>query len=223
MTPYYQDDLVTIYHGDSRDLAPEIDAPVVLTDPPYGIDKAEWDGEFQLPLLPRRVEALGLMPGVWNLLRCPEMLGPLVYRWTLSARLINGMTNGAVGFGNFIPCVLYSAPGLSLWQQDGDAREFVVGREPKPKHPSPKPLNVTTWFLSRLPEGTVLDPFMGSGTTLLAAKVLGRRAVGIEINEEYCEEAAERLAQETLGLFFSPPSDEISGVQAALPLADDAA
>ena len=200
MTPYYSDDLVTIYHGDSRDLTTEIDAEVVLTDPPYGIDKAEWDAEFVLPLLPRGVLAMGIMPGPWNLLRCPEMLGPLVYRWTLSARLVNGMTNGAVGFGNWIPCLLYSIPGVSLWQQDGDAKEFVVGRDPKPDHPSPKPLNVTTWFLSRLPAGTVIDPFMGSGTTLLAAKSLGRKAIGIEIEERYCEIAAQRCSQEVLGL-----------------------
>jgi DNA modification methylase len=77
-----------------------------------------------------------------------------------------------------------------------DARSFVVGLEPKPEHPSPKPLNVMRWILGCLPGETVLDPFMGSGTTLRAAKDLGRRAIGIEIEERYCEIAAKRLAQE---------------------------
>ena len=69
-----------------------------------------------------------------------------------------------------------------------------------PDHPTPKPLNVIRWVVSRLPDGTVLDPFMGSGTTLVAAKSLGRRAIGIEIEERYCEIAANRCRQEVLGL-----------------------
>jgi DNA modification methylase len=69
-----------------------------------------------------------------------------------------------------------------------------------PNHPSPKPLRAMTWILSRLPSGSVIDPFMGSGTTLLAAKMAGREATGIEREERYCEIAAKRLAQEVLPL-----------------------
>ena len=66
-------------------------------------------------------------------------------------------------------------------------------------HPYEKPLEVMTWIVGMVPADlTVLDPFMGSGTTLRAAKDLGRKAIGIEINERYCEIAVERLRQAVL-------------------------
>jgi len=85
-------------------------------------------------------------------------------------------------------------------RQGPDSAAFNVGGEPKADHPSPKPLDVMCWFLNRLPgyrlpDRGVLDPFAGSGTTLLAARTLGRRSVGIEVSEQYCELVASRLSQ----------------------------
>lgn len=201
-TPYYEDASCVIYHGDCRELMRAgVAAPLVVTDPPYGVHKAAWDDSLPLDALELASfgsDAMAIMPGVWNIGAMPARLGAHHYRWTLSAYLKNGMTNGAVGFGNWIPCLLYSRDGTSLYKQDGDCKSFVIGTEDKPDHPSPKPYRVMTWILSRLPEGTVLDPFMGSGTTLVAAKQLGRKAIGIELEERYCELAVERLAQGVL-------------------------
>ena len=206
MTPYYDDGQITIFCADCRDVLPTLEAgsvDLVLTDPPYGVGKAEWDEVLPLWWIEdaaRIAPILGLMPGVANLLACPNEVGRLRYRWTLSAHLVNGMTRGALGFGNWIPLLVYAADGVKLHQNISDVGRVVVGRDTKPDHPSPKPYEVMRWFVSHLPSGAVLDPFMGSGTTLRAAKDLGRRAIGIEIEERYCEIAARRLAQSVLPL-----------------------
>ena len=85
----------------------------------------------------------------------------------------------------------------SRW--DGFIRE---GGEARNGHPTQKPLELIKWAIEQAPPEcmTILDPFMGSGTTLRAAKDLGRKCIGIEIEEKYCEIAAKRLAQEVLCL-----------------------
>jgi hypothetical protein len=97
---------------------------------------------------------------------------------------------------------VYAATRGCVHDAAADCRTFHI-RGTMPEHPSPKPLAVTEWFLDRLGGGSVLDPFMGSGTTLRAAKDLGRRAIGIEIEERYCEIAARRLEQSVLPLEVS--------------------
>ena len=204
MEPYYNSDGITIYNGNCMDLISDIKADSIMTDPPYGTQKAEWDSVWD-PLWMElvSVSAIGLMCGICNLYRCPPVIGQSTLRWVLCAHIINGMTRGGVGFGNWIPCVLYSDGDTSLFKHESDARDFAIGSEPKQDHPSPKPLSVVRWFLSRVPGNVVLDPFMGSGTTLVAARLLGRCAIGVEIEEKYCELAARRLEQATLPLTWT--------------------
>jgi len=265
---------VTLYLGDCRDIMPTLEYDSILTDPPYGINKAEWDGEFPAWMwsLSGPAHFFGVMPGVWNILKCPPRIGELEYQWTLSARLTNGMTRGKNGFGNWIPCLLYAKGALSLkaakapewcmafadwcksegitrkqldaitgtsdmggwwtsrlphraqiptpeywaklkpalnapdrfdadvaaeiFEADGDCKEFAIGREDKPDHPSPKPLGPTQWFLSRLPGRVTVDPFMGSGTTGVAAIRAGRRFIGIEKDPVHYAAAVKRIKGE---------------------------
>ena len=201
--PYYQDKWVTIYHGDCREILPQLDiwVDLAITDPPWGINKAEWDTVFTLPDLPE-VSKLALMCGVWNIAKCPENIGALSYKWMLVAHLINGMTRGGIGFGNYIPCLIYLRTGISAYDKSSDCKDFVVGVEAKPEHPSPKPERPVLWFIERLSgvNNVILDPFLGSGTTCYCAKKLNRYSIGIEIEEKYCEIAAKRCCQEVMEL-----------------------
>jgi len=85
------------------------------------------------------------------------------------------------------------------WKWHGMLQENMGDKKEHRVHPTQKPLALMRWCLSLVPDAeTVLDPFAGSGTTLVAARLEGRKAIGIEISEKYCESAANRLAQRTL-------------------------
>lgn len=205
--PYFDDGQITIYHGDCRDVLPSIQTEsvdVVLTDPPYGFRKADWDEDFPTFWMGDAARiaksAIGIMPGINNILSCPRSIPPFEYRWMLSVHLSNGMTRGLMGFGNWIPVLVYGREGTSLYRTQQDATTVPIIGD-MPDHPSPKPLRAMTWLVSRFDGELILDPFMGSGTTLRAAKDLGRRAIGIELEERYCEIAARRLEQQVLPLF----------------------
>jgi DNA modification methylase len=199
--PYYADDLVTIYHGDCRELLPSIGpVPALFADPPYGVGKAPWDDIAPMEWLPLiNADVAAITPGNANLARYPERIGDLAYRWTLAAHITNALVRGATGFGNWIACLLYARESVSIYSQRPDIRDFAI-RGDMPDHPSPKPVGVMLWIVSMIPGGLILDPFMGSGTTLVAAKALNRHAIGIDVDERSCEQAARRCSQEVLGL-----------------------
>jgi DNA modification methylase len=223
MTPYYADDLVTIYHGDSRDILPSIAADVLVTDPPYGVNLGDHAGasddrhvlrkaryatyedtpenflEIVVPLvsvglaMTRRGAVFCPPSRVWDLPRATAIGGVF---------LPSAMGRSGWGYTSLVLCLLYgNAPDLHLGAK-ATAIRSVPTRAEGDGHPVAKPIAWMRWLVGLTSRGdeVIVDPFLGSGTTLVAAKDLGRRAVGIEIEESYCEIAANRCSQEVLGL-----------------------
>jgi len=213
MRPYYQDDAVKIFHGDCRDLLQQIVDPIdmTLTDPVWpgaGVELAGRDHSVGLlrdalallPVCHRLALQLGcdtdprclsVVPGDWPFFRVAWLD---VARPHYKGRLLAGA----------VPVYLFGEPPTSRPGQrvvPGFFRSSEIGGR-TPDHPCPRRLQHCAWIVRWWSEpcGRVLDPFMGSGTTLRAAKDLGRKAIGLEIEERYCEIAAKRLAQEVLPL-----------------------
>lgn len=201
MTPYYQDDYVTLYHGDCREVLPTVTADVVVTDPPYGHGGTPPRGGAKAGTL-----SIVPVPLPWDVADDSWMqswLGPAAV-FTSAARcfvtaaalradglLIYAKTNPHPNGSSFEPCV---TRGFGVGARHVSAYNAENGQQ----HPTQKPLDVMLFVVGRAPDGIVLDPFMGSGTTIVAAKNLSRRAIGIEIEERYCEIAARRLSQGVL-------------------------
>jgi len=200
--PYYSHAGIEIYHGDCRDvLAGMADSSVdvVVTDPPYGVKKTtEYDDSifptFWIPDALRIAPRVLCMPGNTALIQAGEAFGD-AYRDVIVLHNSNGMTRSPIGFGNWIPVI---AAGAWKWEGRPNHIRFTVETTETIDHPSPKPLMAMRRLLTyyTVSDWTILDPFMGSGSTLRAAKDLGRRAIGIELEERYCEIAAKRLSQE---------------------------
>jgi site-specific DNA-methyltransferase (adenine-specific) len=221
MKPYYEEPGITIYHGDCRDILPTLPkVDLVLTDPPYGIENARTNvrkiksmkGNYQTDKFIDNPEFVAsvVIPVI-------RKCGELADRVVVTPGRVNMFIYPKplhVGLFFYPASCAPSAWGLSLWQPI-----YFYGRDPYPgrllpdgksctdfdlgiAHPCPKPLKSWTWLLNRssLPTDIVCDPFMGSGTTLRAAKDLGQKAIGIEIEEKYCEIAVKRLRQEVLPL-----------------------
>lgn len=217
MKPYYEHAGITIYHGDCREVLPQLQADVLITDPPYGVNFAgsatrhsvasgqTYEGFADTPdyvrevVIPAITVALGLVkrgavtPGIRNARMYPLPDGEGVI-WYPS-----GANSGPWGFVTHQPVYYYGkCPFLSTGR--GSMPTGFQSTEPAGEngHPCPKPIGQICWLVKRVSnEGeTILDPFCGSGTTLQAAKDLNRRAIGIEIEEKYCEIAAKRLSQE---------------------------
>jgi len=198
MKPYYQDNYCTIYHGDCLEIMPQLEpVHLVLTDPPYGKNHAEWDGKYitgwEKHALKAKHGVVANIDGIATanlILAFGENYRGLFYAWNR-----NGMTRSSLGYMNIIIAVC--AGKVRLGQ---NFCQFTIKDLSKKNHPSPKPIEYAKCLVSRFSEidETILDPFMGSGTTLVAAKQLNRKAIGIEIEEKYCEIAVRRLAQEVL-------------------------
>lgn len=217
VTPYYQDDLVTLYHGDWRDhwhaLDPDYAAGTLVTDPPYGIAYKSNSPRQQLAAsivgdedTTERDEVLerwggrpALVFGTWRIPRPAATHTRLIWD-----------TKGALGMGD-----------TTVPWKPSDQEIYVIGKgfqghrgsnvlrfapvQSMAKngrlHPHEKPVPLMCALIQKCP-GVIVDPFAGSGSTLVAAKKMGRRAFGCEIDAGYCAVAAMRLSQEVLDLDF---------------------
>jgi len=240
MKPYYQDDLVTLYHGDFREFDIPMGADAVITDPPYGETSLEWDrwpngwveevsrfsntlwcfGSFRMfhehsadfkswkfsheiiwkkqngtgfsTDKFRRVHELATLwyQGAWSEQRHDV---PRVAQTSMgdksSRTKARGEHLGKIGDGAYVD------DGTRLQTTVIDANN----EQSRAVHPTQKPLKIISPLInySAPVGGLVVDIFAGSGTTLLAAKLMDRRAIGFEAREKYCEAAAKRLSQQT--------------------------
>lgn len=219
MKPYFDDGTVTIYHGDCAVIAPQLGAfDLLCTDPPYGIGEARGKNKSRTKAAKARDYGIAAWddapPDQWVLdmfrARTKHQIifgGNYFALPPSSCWLVWDKENGENDFAdcelawtNFERAVRRKRHRWAgMLQADMSAKEDRV-------HPTQKPLAVMAWAISLCPErpSTVFDPFMGSGTTLRAAKDLGIRAVGIEREERYCELAARRMSQQTLALGVAP-------------------
>ncbi len=219
MKPYYEDSAVTIYHGDCREILPTLPkVDLVLTDPPYGISLDVCNARFSggspasrakrgngvkfANQTPVHGDDTDFDPSFLLTLECPK----IIFGWNNFAhKLPRGacliwLKRNDEAFGTFLSDAelawMSKGHGVYCWKDltnNGIARERT--------HPTQKPVSLMQWCLSFFPYAkTIIDPFMGSGTTLRAAKDLGRKSIGIETEEKYCEIAARRMEQEVLDL-----------------------
>ncbi|MCB9376771.1 MAG: site-specific DNA-methyltransferase [Microthrixaceae bacterium] len=215
MKPYYSDEHVTLYHGDCREVTEWLDADVLVTDPPYGIALASgWGGhhgdlkiegddttEARDAALAAWGDRPSLVFGRWSVQRPAATravltwekgehvgMGDLRLPWkpnTEEVYVAGRWPDRTCGRGSSVLRHLAVA---------GTAHGAHLGRS----HPTEKPTALMVDLIAACPDGIVADPFAGSGTTLVAAKRLGRKAIGVELEERYCEIAAKRLAQGVL-------------------------
>jgi DNA modification methylase len=210
--PYYQDDYCTIYNCDCREILQELPkVDIVLTDPPYGIGEAAGKNKKRTGGL---ATATDYGSSNWDDKTIDQSLMDVIISHGKNAIVWGGnyykmlpsacwLVWDKVNYGNdFADCELAwtnlkSAVRMKHHQWNGMLRK---GNEPR-WHPTQKPLDIIKWAMILAGDwNSCLDPFMGSGTTLRAAKDLQRKAIGIEIEEKYCEIAAKRLSQEVLPL-----------------------
>lgn len=221
MKPYYQDDYVTLYHEDCLELADLWTcADVLVTDPPYGINAEARKGSYRGAGSQKRrnadiagdkttqardaaIDLWGNGPrivfGSWKQPRPEPVQHRLIWHKSGSAP---GPTRAAfmsqdeeiyiTGSG-----FRASSPPLRSVIKTTEPRSIEVA---KIGHPTPKPIGLMEILIDRCPPGVIADPFAGSGATLVAAKNLGRKVIGVELEERYCEIIAKRCAQEVLDL-----------------------
>lgn len=224
MSLYYSDDHVTLYHGDCLTEHLEwLEADVLVTDPPYGVGYVSnraigktgsaIAGDDTTAARDLALAHWGTDPalcfGRWDAPRPPGTRARLIWDKNLMG---TGDLSSPWGSSDEEIYVLGDWPPV---RPGGRAREggtparhhsvlrvqaLAPGAANRPDHPTPKPVGLMEMLIAKCPPGIIADPFAGSGATLVAAKNQGRKAVGIELEERYCEIIAQRLSQDLLEL-----------------------
>ena len=217
--PYYEQDGIVIYHGDCRDLMDVLCGDLLVTDPPYGIkwdrglNSARWskpqDGiagdddtsardELLTFWLPRPAIVFGS-----DLAPKPELTRHTLY-WQKPADA--GVYGSYLGFRRDVELIFLCGDlprRVPEWSSVLRSAIRSIGNPSSPAgkygHPHAKPVDLLRKLIALSP-GVVVDPFMGSGSTLIAARLEDRTAIGIELEEKHCETAAKRLQQGALPL-----------------------
>ena len=199
--PYHMEEAGIIYCGDCRDILPHLPkVDLVLTDPPYGVG-FRYDGyedseeNYVTNILPIIKQLSDNSMAVFGAMRHISKLP--AFKWVLCWNKPGSTRRNAIGgFSIWEPIFIYG----NNWKVANDSIRLpdCVNHDKDNNHPCPKPIKLFKWLLSLNQSDIILDPFLGSGTTAVAAKELGRKFIGIEISEEYCAIAVKRLRQGVL-------------------------
>ena len=215
MKPYFEDESVVLYHGDCREVTEWLAADALVTDPPYGIgwkrgakesrgDKGHpgIQGDGDTSTRDAALELWGDRPGmVFGSFYAPAP--PRVHQWLVFRKAPDsGVVGSTTGFRRDLEPVFLTGP----WPRRPAQWSSLIGSNAmgggylatRYGHPHAKPVDVMETLIAACPPGTIADPFAGSGSTLVAARNLSRRAIGVELEERYCELAARRLSQMVL-------------------------
>jgi DNA modification methylase len=212
--PYFENELVTLYHGDCLEITEWREADVLVTDPPYGV---AWKGittgvnkgfdKFKDGIAnDNNADVRDLALEVWN-----QKPAVIFGSWrvpkptNVQHRLIwhkQGQAPGPLNAPFMSQDEEIYILGKGFVSTSPPMRSVITTKEnrstevSKIGHPTPKPIGLMETLIGRCPDGVIADPFAGSGATLIAARNLGRKAIGVELEEKYCELIANRLSQE---------------------------
>ena len=209
--PYYQDDSVTLYLGDCLEVIEWLTADVLVTDPPYG---TQFSAENPKGGYGRRQNA-GVGPEGFTIANdgTTETRDAALSKWGDRPALVFGSPRLPEPPGAWVDRLVWDKkrPGMNggPWRyrhesiyvsagferRDNETTSVLVAWPDQSDHIHAKPLGLMTSLVNCAPLGTIADPFAGSGSTLVAASNLGRKAIGVELDERYCEIAAKRLDQ----------------------------
>ncbi len=211
--PYYADEFVTLYHGDCLDVREWLAADVLVTDPPYGTQfsaenpKGGYGRRQNAGLGPEgftiandgttgtrdsALEEWGGRPAIlFGSPRLPDPPGQWDDRLVWDKQR-PGMNGGAFRYTHE---AIYAR---GMVRANNSTFSILTAFPDQADHIHAKPVRLMSVLIVTCPPGVIADPFAGSGSTLVAAKALGRHAVGVELEERYCEIAARRLAQDVL-------------------------